>query len=212
MREISRPSLRHGTCIWSYVFIQFGVTRAAMPQTHLSMPPAAPTSRVLQELGKIQISTNEVPCWKNLQFVWLHTHVYICEQTFRLITPNGIRDKWQPPLYDVCGISTTRPSPPWYEIFRHDWSTEWSTSEKINLHPYLFLDLSIQQPCPIQSSRLKADTNIGLSHWRVRKQTPPPQVREQEPNSVHCPQCPSCLRMSEVSLIQWPLKQFCKEK
>lgn len=56
------------------------------------------------------------------------------------------------------------------------------------------------------------DTHIGLLHSRVRNHTPPPQVREQEPNLVHWPQWPSCLRMSGVSLIQWPLKQCWRNK
>lgn len=96
-------------------FIQFCVMRA---QTQLSMPPAAPTSRVLQELGNIPISTNEVPCRKNVQFVWLHNIQHVHEQTFGLITSNRSRVRSKitdSHLYDVLGISTTRLSSIWLD-------------------------------------------------------------------------------------------------
>lgn len=48
---------------------------------------------------------------------------------------------------------------------------------------------------------------LGLSQSRVRNCTPPPQVREHWPNSLHEPQFPSCFMMSGVNQIQWPLKQ-----
>lgn len=70
--------------------IQFRVMRAVMPQTQLSMPPAAPSSRALQEHRKIQTATNEVPCRRNVQFVRLRMK-YTCEQTFGLITLNKSR-------------------------------------------------------------------------------------------------------------------------
>lgn len=50
---------------------------------------------------------------------------------------------------------------------------------------------------------------LGLSQSRVRNCTPPPQVREHCPNSLHEPQFPSCFMMSGVSQMQWPLKQCC---
>lgn len=57
-----------------------------------------------------------------------------------------------------------------------------------------------------------AVTYCGLSHCRVLYFTPVPQVREQEPNLLHAPQCPSCFRMSGVSQMQWPLKQCWKRE
>lgn len=50
---------------------------------------------------------------------------------------------------------------------------------------------------------------LGLSQSRVRNCTPPPQVREHWPNSLHEPQFPSCFMMSGVNQMQWPLKQCC---
>lgn len=45
-------------------------------------------------------------------------------------------------------------------------------------------------------------SNLGLSQSRVRNFTPPPQVREHWPNSLHGPQFPSCFMMSGVSQMQ----------
>lgn len=45
-------------------------------------------------------------------------------------------------------------------------------------------------------------SHLGLSHSRVRNLTPPPQVREHCPNSLHGPQFPSCFMMSGVSQMQ----------
>lgn len=44
--------------------------------------------------------------------------------------------------------------------------------------------------------------DLGLSQSRVRNRTPPPQVREHCPNSLHGPQFPSCFMMSGVSQMQ----------
>lgn len=67
------------------------------------------------------------------------------------------------------------------------------------------------QPLHISGTR-GGVTYWGLSHCRVLYFTPVPHVREQEPNLLHAPQCPSCFRMSGVSQMQWPLKQCWKRK
>lgn len=60
--------------------------------------------------------------------------------------------------------------------------------------------------CQIKCT-LNPSTHIGLSHSRVLNLTPPPHVREQDPNLLHMPQLPSCFRTSGVSQLHWPLKQ-----
>lgn len=59
------------------------------------------------------------------------------------------------------------------------------------------------------TKKRKTVSYLGLSQSRVRNLTPPPQVREHCPNSLHEPQFPSCFIMSGVSQMQWPLKQCC---
>lgn len=49
---------------------------------------------------------------------------------------------------------------------------------------------------------IHAVSYLGLSQSRVRNLTPPPQVREHCPNSLHEPQFPSCFMMSGVNQMQ----------
>lgn len=71
--------------------------------------------------------------------------------------------------------------------------------------------LGLRECIVLQKKQKKRKTvsYLGLSQSRVRNLTPPPQVREHCPNSLHEPQFPSCFIMSGVSQMQWPLKQCC---
>lgn len=85
-------------------------------------------------------------------------------------------------------------------------------------HPFLHcctghaLRIFPVQPLHISGTPQWGVTYCGLSHCRVLYFTPVPHVREQEPNLLHAPQCPSCFRMSGVSQMQWPLKQCWKRE
>lgn len=69
--------------------------------------------------------------------------------------------------------------------------------------------LGIRECIVLQKKKRRTVSYLGLSQSRVRNLTPPPQVREHCPNSLHEPQFPSCFIMSGVSQMQWPLKQCC---